>query len=688
VQAIIENLAPLPRDQWTRCAVPKAEADQAALGDLGQFAQFRAVDGRVFPAVRGRTVREHSTVFRVLASMNGSETLLGEIEPTTIAPWTFTPHPWVSDDVAELVPEVLIARGGKVIRGGTSKVTLVDQSPAHQRWHVKRVLERGFVLEWWAEVRHLDPVVECWGKLVWSDRSDPNEATRVEGIALRTGELFYDYFAKRKGMGQPIAAGSDWWVPVSGARNFVDGAGIDFFGQMLCHVSDPSTIPESLDLELDNGWIAWSIRSLVAAGTSRPVVASGIKAWRDGFLANDYLPRIDAARLDAEFQQEWSRFEASLGQAGDFYDDRPHGIGQKPGWTGDKEGFGATKGTYVVVGERPRALHMLAYSVVADLYRPGTSLYDEAGEPLDPTTQTDWWTWSGYTHYHPGVSPNRLGKTASSFGWPNLGATGWDAYDDQHRGQLNLCAVLALWDDPLAESIVRTQSIPDAAMLLGRVGATRAVGRLCTAWSNFVGLLEDGLERQRFETRIAEKLQNVTDRSSLNVPGPVKVIHWIGPDNRKQVYDPTTGALAPSWSCWEAGLAAVGLAMLLRETDDPVVRRQAGDALRTLCTTVVDWGLFQEGGQYYLCNDVAWVQGGQALPATSYALGSKQLVVSPGIGGTTGWAFCAVLIATEVLPDGPTRDKARAAVRHFTGNREATSRRTAEWWACVSAMNL
>jgi len=693
MQAVVENLAPHPRDRWARCGFPKRAVDAA---QLGEEATFTAIDGRTFRAVRGRTIRDQSTMYRVLTQLRASERLEGVLSappPSEIHP-TFALHPWVADDPAELIPSVIVRKDGVDYASGPPKVLeMVDSSPAHQRFYLRsQVDELGMVFEWWAEFCHLDPVVECWGKLTWSNRADPNDAIRVDGVALKAGELYVDSFAKAKGMAQPFAAGRDWITVVSGPRSFADATGIDFAGQMLAFVTNPSTLPIDLDLEVDTGWISWSIRSLVAALSGRPVVGSGVDLWDGNFLAAKNLPRVieTPPLVIPEFKWDWGRFEQTLERAGDFYDERRFGIGRQPSAAGDKEDFGATKGTYVVVGREPKALHMLAYSAYADVYRPGAGFFepDAAGTlvPLDPDAHPDWQTWSDYTHYHPGVSPDRLGKTASGFGFPNLDATGYAGYDDQHRSQNTLCAVLALWDDPLAESIIQMRSIPDQKMLRGRVGATRAVGRLSGAWSQYVLLLDDGTARRRFLDRIDEKLQVVHDKSLLNAPGPVKVIAKGGPDPRKQVYYPPSharvGELAEWWSVWEHGLYAVGTYNLWKATARPL----AFAGLRQVCTTVVDFALFQERGAWFLADDVVWLDGGWPLAVSLVRSDSRQMVVSPGIGGTTGWAFCAVLIATEVLRQDELRDKAKAAVRYFTGGREASDRRVAEWWACVATV--
>lgn len=682
---VIHNLASLPRDKCTRASFSKKVVD--GLG-INEEASFRCTDGRRFRAVKGRTI-DNAVSFRVFTVMNGNERLEGVLEATEIAGAPFAIHPWVADEPAELVPSIVVRRDGKDYESGKLEVLrVVDHSKAHIRYHLRSQIEPlGFVFEWWCDINSLDPVLDCWGKLTWSTRLDPNESVRIDGIFLKTGELYIDHFAKAKGIGQPFPAGDDWIMPVSGPRNFADGTAIDFSGQMMAFISDPGMLPTDLDLEQDTGWISQSIRSLQAAMTGWPVVGAGYDGWSGSLLAAKNTPRVRDGQIIADdLQREWGHFTSKMENGGDFYDTRRFGVGRNPGGTGDKEDFAAVKGSYIVSARcEPKALHMMAYSAYAEMYRPGAALF-ENGEPLDPMNHPDWWVWSNYTHYHPGVSRDRLGKTASSFGFPHLNATTYDGHDDQHISMNSFCYYLLMTDDPLAESVVRMRSITTQKMLNNRVGATRAVGRLFGAWSQYVLLLDQGLERDRYMDRISEKLRTVTRDSDIKSQGPIKIIAHGSPDLRKQVFyppgHPEAGQLAKFWSVWEHGLFAVGCYNLWKAIDDP----RAWNLLHTICYTVVTEALFQQNGDWYLPDDMVWLDDGVALDPSLMTLNSKQLVVTPGIGGTTGWAFCTLLIATEILT-GEAANRAREAVKFFTGGMEANSRRQAEWWACVASVS-
>lgn len=647
-----------------------------------------AVGQRKMRAVRGRTVGDHTTIYHVLAQLAEGERVTGTLRAPAAQPSPapeFQAHPWVSDDIGELIPTIIVRKDGVDHRSDViAELKPLDSSPAHQRWYVRKLIPAlGMVFEWWADIHHLDPVMECWGRLTWSQRSNPAMNLQVDAVLLEAGELFMDYFAKAKGFSQPVAVDRNWHVLVSGPRGFTDGSGIHFAGQMLAFISNPTSLPVDLDLETDTGWISWSIRSLMAAGTGWPVVGSA-RDWNGHLLAAKNEPRF---HTDAEVRNEmnsiWSRFMNKVQNGGDYYDeDYPFGIGRSPGQTGDQEDFGAVKGTFVVTLHEPKMLLPMMISAYSDCYRIGGALFEDDGKPLNPLDHPQWITWSGYTHYHSGVSRDRLGKADGWF----TPAPGYWNYDDQHRSQNGLCATLALLDDPLADAIIRGYSITDAAMIRNRVGATRAVGRLFGAWSQFV-LLSDGIDLQRWLDRIGEKLATVLRDSAINAPGPVKVITWGGPDNRKQVYypvgHPQAGQLGAWWSAWEHGLFAVGCYNMWKATND----QRAFTLLERVCRTALLFGTFFENGKWWMVADSLYLDGGQALDPSMISSTSQQVVVSQGIGGVLSWAFCTILIASEILT-GDEQNRAKEIVRYFTGDREATGRRTAEWWACVRTVRV
>ena len=675
MRVVIENLSDMPRTNWVRCAFPVAKVESHS-----HECRVIADDGRHFRAVRGEQIGSHSQIYRIEAVLNGSEKVGGDLVDGVFDTMAFSAHPWALDDPADLLMSAEIQVDGEILSTSSQSpiITLQNKSLAHQLFHfISATEEHGFRFEWWLEILHKDPVARCWGRLTWGDGSDPNEHIRIQGVALSCGEFYVDDFARQKGMSGPVFADGKWRISASGPRWMVDGSGLDFQGQLLMMAAREA--PDATawhELEDGPGWGAESIRSLNAAWRGKPVVAL-CEEWNGRWLAAQNEPRCSWAELDAEFRLEWAAHQAKEIAGGDFYDPRPLGVGQNPPGAGGKEDFGATKGSYAISLGEPRALQMLDYSATQDVYRAGTTL--SRGGILDPEViGGEWLTWTGYTHYHPGVSPERLGKTANAFGFPNLDITGWVGMDDQHRSQNGLAAAYALSGSPLLRSILEGFTITDTAMVPNRVGAARAIGRLLGAWAQYALLLDDGIARRRIMMAAGQKLDLALAAPEMTVTGPVRVIAHGEPDPRKLVYD-YDGKPARWWSVWEHGLAAVGLSNFYKATDD----ERALQLLSTICRTVIERALFVHEGTWYLPDDIYWREDGQALENASWTPESEQLVVSPGIGGTTGWAFCAVLIGAEIL-SGPTADRAKEAIEQIVpGELVASDRITAEWWACV-----
>lgn len=726
VNAVLHNLSEAPRIKVVRCPVDYLRAVRA-FGDTQEL-DFLLHDGRRFRATLGRDIEKHSRVYYVRGHFEGAQRLEGKFvlpgktpaqamsltppaaalsalrlaaptpkpvepaepaEPAPVKPEPFAFHPWVSDDLSELIPTITVVIGG--VSYATVPVgapSLIDFGPQHQRWHLTaQTTQHGFVLEWIVDICHKDAVIDCWGAFVWSDRNNPNVALQVDAVFLQTGEYFVDNYARRKGHKAPVPdpTGRTWTVQLSGPRAFVDGTGLDLEGQMIAYVSDPAKVP-FVDTT------TWDFRSAAAAWISgRPVVGCGTD-WDGNLLAALNEPRYsDPEIVKRETLAAGQTFFNSLAVQGDYYDDRPLGSRKYPGSTGDQEDFGATKGTFVTVGHQPAMLMMLSYSAMADLYRPGAMLYEPGPDgvlrPLDPSAHPNWVTWSGYTHYHTGVSPDRIGKT-NPFG---AEATGWISYDEEHRGQQNLAAVCALYDHPIAQLLVAMSSIVDIAMVKNpdqteRLGPARGVGRTLNAWAQFTRICKHPVARQRFLQRINARMQAAIDFPLMKSNGPVKVMAWGMPDGRKPIFWPNTDILAPWWSAWEHGLLSVGLYNLYKATGD--LRAMA--ALRTVCTTMVTEALADNGrGGFILAGDMLYMANdGMALPSEFKTVPSRQMTaMDRPLGDVVTWSFFGILIATEVL-SGPLLDRAKAAVRYFTGGAEASDRRTAEWWAAVKTLRV
>jgi hypothetical protein len=679
LRATITNIATLPREHWVTITLPRPLAVS-----LGAECTFLTDTGARWRAVRGRTMGL-KTVYRIRAYLGGSErvqgTLLNEPHPSA-EPYQF--HTWVTDDLTALVPSM-----GARVNGAdhwdsplSGLPVLIDQSAAHTRWWLRRwIPQLGLIFEYWADVLHKDPVVNFWGKVVWSNRNDPNTNKQFDFLALKAGEYMALDFARRNGSNPPFRDQFGMYGVVLNSAPVVlnDGAGLPLSGNMLAFISPGASDPVPADPGNMSDPVVRSIANLYA-GAQGPI--RGVSHdWHGYWLAARNLPRFGPAYTSRR-ELEWQQFLDMLQVPTGWTADRPVGIGRTPGQTGGQEDFGATKGTYMVAERDPRWLQAFQYTNQSELFR-GFNHYEANATPLNLDAHPQWVTWSGATHYHPGVSPDRLGK-----GPGLVPGTGWYGYDDQHRSQNGLAAYLTLTDDPLIEDQLKHMVTTDAASYRMRypnngVDSPRGQGRPLGAWAHFT-LLFDGPERQKWVNIVTAHLNASLANPSLNVSGPMKCLGWGGPDGRKQVYLPN-GELGRYMSMWEHGLAVVGLYNTVKAQPSNATAREI---LLRVCRMMLQFAFFEENGTWWTVADLLWNDG--EAPPGGLVSTNRALVTAPGAGDVNSWTFAGLLVVREVLAaENPPRlgDLTRY-IAAITGGQEASNRMEAEWWAAVDTVQF
>lgn len=682
MRAILTNTSPLPREHWAVVTFPRPLA-----APFGPECSFVCSNGQRFRAVRGRTVGMRTT-YRVRAYMGGSQTLEGSLV-NEAQPEPYVPHRWVTDDIGALIPSL----GARIPGLGDfwdvplGAPVLLDQSPAHTRWGVRRLLpQAGIIFEWWADVLHNDPVIPVWGKAVWSDRHDTATNKSFEFLAMKSGEyIALDFIRRHAGGSVPMKDAHGIWVQILNTSPVIlnDGSGLPFSGSMLAFVS-PRATDKAADPE---DWSDDTVRSInnLRAAPGGPIVGVCLE-WDTHWLAGRNLPRFRPG-YQSQHEQVWQQFLDSLDIPAGWFANRPVGIGKTPGQTGDQEDFGATKGTYAVCDGDARFIRVMQYAVQAELFR-GFNHYENNG-PLDINAHPLWVTWNGVTHYHSGVSPDSIGKTRDGA----APGTGWYGYDDEHRSQNTLAAYMMLTDDPLMEDQLRHLVTTDRASYRMRFpnngsGAARGQGRTSGAWAQFVGLTE-GVEQQHWVNIIASRMNaSLNLNPSINVAGPMKVLASGGPDSRKQVYRPD-GSLGPWVSFWEHGLAAVGIYNAVKAQPN---NADAHEILVRICRTLATFACFEENGEWWTVADCLWSEG--EAPPGGLVSTSRALVCDRNFAsGVTSWTFAGLLVAREFLAQQAETDpallnKLSRYINAITGGQEAGDRRQAEWWATVQSVQF
>lgn len=686
MRATIENLAPIARQHWGVVTFPKQLAEQ-----FGAECTFETDSGLKWRAVRGCT-KGKKTVYRINADMHGNERLDGTLKNEQHAHASpFAAHPWVADDIADLIPTVGVRIGTNDYEDiWLQGPQLIDHSAAHQRWHIKKwIPQLGIIFEWWADVLSNDPVINVWAKVVWSNRNDPNPNKQFDFFYIKAGEYFKLDYGIRRGAVDPQMNQTGEWVGLLNTTpvNLGDGSGLPISGNMLAFISPGTQASQGDDTVHDpedmNNWVVKSIECL-KAGALGPVLGE-CHDWNGHWCAAENTPRFGPGYQDRS-DYDIASFEASLNNNFGWFTPGPVGIGMTPGQTGGQEDFGATKGTYAVVNHKPRFIRTMQFCIYSELFR-GINHYEADGQPLKIEDHPQWVTWSGRNHYHWGVSPDRLGKSSEA-----PPGTGWWGYDDQHRSQNNFAAYGMLTDDPLIDDQIKHYRTTDAASYRLRYptygnGATRAQGRTMGAWAQFL-TLTDGAEHAAWIELINRRMINIASNIDLHVSGPMKVLASGSPDGRKPVYD-QNGKLAPWTSLWENGLAITGIYNMFKQNPTPEVI----EVLTKICQTQLDFGWFEENGSFILVSDIIYRGGEPPINGMNRANGlgpnqtdnhNTEFTYGFGPGGVLGWQFIGILIAREFL--GVQDTNLDMMINHMTSMQEANERSWCEWWAAVQSV--
>lgn len=752
--ARLDNLAALRRREWCPVGIPYDDAKtlaEEATFETDRGLKLRAV--RCDDVGEHTTMYRVFAPFDPLQTLNGEfkSEAHASARPFTHHPWVIDKVEALIPKVLVKLNGVIYKTGEFLQLGiedgfGAPTPSGPNQNPCFQRWHFKAQLANtGFVVEGWITFYALSPVADIRVAVMWSDRTTPMDDFQVEAVGFETGEIVkFDFALRNGGTSIPVWDGVNWINLISGPLGFIDGSGLPLVGRMLClpqgglesaqeaasAVDDEDydavdvapnydeeaapTVDAVADAESDGpadavetdaapptpvqqnlaAQIQQDIETLYAASQAPVFGCCGADVWDGKWLAHRNVPRLQASvDLEAQADELWRRHEDRMLQTAPngFYEKRQIGVTQSPGQTGDQEDFGATKGWMSVTHGDPRWIQFALYNVTADYFR-GLMHYESDGARLDPNDHPEWVTWSGYTHWHRGVSKDRLGKAGAS---GSRRSTTWQGYDDQHRSQNNLAAAFALTGDPLLRFIFEHHSATDIKNVRivhqQGVGAARAGGRTTLTQQHARWLLDkNSVAWQRFDTLIKDRRdQFFRVWWGDQHPGLVDVLNAKTDPRHGITHE---GSPIRSWVAWELGLMLQGFYAAYKYDKDP----KWLEAVRRVARTVLKYASFRDTEGWWLCNNIHYPLPGEAgplsitlaergdpLPRTFYTQTSTY--VNSARGGVAGWTFPVLLMFVETLDDASDPDLPQALdmIQQWTGNQEATDTRKAEWWACV-----
>lgn len=680
-----------PRIGWGDLTIPSDIAD-----DIGEYGAFETADGRRFPLVRGRKKGSSAGyAYRVLASLNESETVRGRPVPAldlerTIASRPFEPHPWVSDNTVALMPNLGVVNSLQEEWGELDVVKVLEQSSAHQRWYMRhRIAKYGLTAEFWVTFKHRDPVADVKLLWSWSDRNDPGHVQHFGHVVLYCGEHITLDHAQRMKFAAPVfgdgRAGQGWYVVLGSEMRVGEGDGMLVSGRMLC-------MPQDFKVE-NNGSIsdefAHDFNSLRAA-MDGPIYASmDAEAWEGEWTASRYTGAsdYDGAALAWDAEGEALEYEAHAQKAVGYGARTYYGNQDRPQQAGDQDDFGCTNGTSVLHREgSPSMIAAFQEAAYAEAYR-GVMHYETDGKVLRKADHPQWSTWEGRTHWSTSVSPDRLGKSHTP--WPVI--VNWQGYDRQHRSQNALAAYLWLADDPAIERLIEHYLETDRAdvrVTHRQRSKARAEGRVIGTYAHFVLGCDEGTAAPYASLIYDIIVQQLDNEFLMREDVAMPVLASIGPDTRKPIRHPESGNLLPTCSAWEHGLAAIGMVNGLRALE-AFSGHDSGRviALRKVFRRVLEflatWGCFEEGGDWYVVDDLAYFDGAPLPEPLSTT--NPYIIAGTGYHSNTrtqDWTLYGLNVAATFLPAGDLRDKARACVEALLP-RDGLSRREVEWLANV-----
>lgn len=625
VPIVVENIAPVARTEWVRVVVPESRVFAPMVA--------RTPSGAVLPAVAGATVGRGRAV-HVYTSLAAGERLalsLARPDDADRPPWAFAVQ---VDDRPPLD-----------LDGWTPALVdrLADGPTLVSHWR-GRVANSQLCADLWTTRTDRSPVIR-WELLVVS--SDP-----------RTTAIYQDVPALRLRARGGLAVVS-WWEAWRGVvRESADTLRLltgetfgDTQGQAWAGVVALETTERAAP------WL-WG----PACAMADPA------AWQGSWGPFDAAPAGVPYSPGASRQDLLGWWTRTSQPAGGPWSVPDWGLSANSGDTGSQHDFGASKlGPAFLLpgGSALQAWHGFQ-AALCEAHRPGNFL-EANGVPVWPLAHPDHTTWDGYTHWHPSVSGDRLGKT----GQPTPSFTGsWRGPDREHWSNNVLAGAYQLSGSPVLLTILERQARQilsgetiDPRLSTSHAGAARGIGRTLLAASWIDCCLPDGqlrvAMRERVRARIA--LIEVETRSSTTL-APL----WT-------TEDPRVLGGQHAIVCWQEALGLYGL----RAAELRFGSTVAGTVLRRAADSWVRAAWYQSAGVWRMADAIAY-NGGELLAASSYPVGANEVSVDGKVERRAGfeeWSRGSLLIARAVLPAHATR------ITSILAQYQATSVADAEWSA-------
>ncbi len=596
VPVVIENLAPIPRgDTWVSFTVPDKDLpNPATLAPQG------------YPVYLGKKVGPTARLVHVRIPVLGSrQKLYGWIAPTS----SMATHEKPKRDLVlgpnsrpGLVPVLAMLIDKKPVEWTPTKWEIAEEGPARVVFHAwGRVPGSMLVVNWWFYVYTAYRTVNFELTVTNSDTTTQKMVQTFDGLGIETSpEVFpHVHYNRVRGGQDPTFVGDRFRVILSGPSWLGFGQGMAFKGRLLF-------------------WTKAKVEEFATllAELHAPVVGQALNwagSWGPWGVVPDLHPDENKASRgygQAAAREVSARFRDLFASKGSMWDLPPYGLRRIPAFTGDQQDFGSTKLAPALAPKlgNPAHLYEVGHSILFEAGRP-SYFYEPDGRRIRAENHPKLVFWGLYPHFHPNVSPDRLGKKP----WTPTPWNGPMAPKDwSHMSSNNLAGWTLLTGSHLGLHLIEHEV---EGWLLGSaklrwLGEPRAVGRSMrsVAWHYLV--TGDERIRNRFNERFNKGFQKVLNPKHKN--WKVTPLGFFEPDGRalkgKYWY----------WTPWQEGLGIVGI-----DAANQLVNNARGHILlRRLCKSFITYGWWHnKAGRWVVGVNVRYRRGadeGKPIPPSAY----------------------------------------------------------------------
>lgn len=629
----LQNLAPFPRREGVAVVVPFAPGQVATLPELhvpGQPTAWQPFGAR-WP---------DGSVRQALCLFAADLPAVGEVELALVAGAGPTlPTGAIAMPAAKV--EFVATRGGAAVRAEPSLVELLEDN-ALRRVELRRTrigatgLIGELIVTGWRDQPH------AWVEVAvfFSDPTTPAMQCQVDELAIEaTGMGLFLRHPGRHGLTQaPTDTGSR--AVLLAKSTLGDGQGLRRAGVLV-----PA-------LRGDQGA---GDRTLQAAVVCPPL---GATHWQDSraFGAFGALPLPDwltPPAIRGVLAARHRAFAQGERAGGDPFEVFAMGLAKNPGQTGDQQDFGVVKLAMVPAAGLPSLLLECEPAVLQEACRP-VHFRAADGSPIGLPDHPQWVVWSGRTHWHIEVSPDRLGKPHPQ---PAFERHGWAGKDREHWSSNYLGAFAQLTGAHWARQELANEALLylagqtlDPKLTTSHAGATRGAGRTELAATWMYLCTGDEVLRERMRQRLERVYLPEWAGRSLAAE-QVRPMSVQNPDAR------LLQGKVRYWTPWQDGLAAVGFGAAFAITGSDAARELAEE----LALNMVRHGWKIDDRECVVATAMRWQDG---RPLTEAELGSGDPTAVLWSYGTafSQWVIGAVEIArVAALARGDAALAARAA---------------------------